>query len=51
MPFGDIDPDFTALTSAGDLSFHAWRGDSGGVLLSHPKDSTPVCTTELGAVA
>ena len=44
-------PDFTAETSEGKLSFHKWLGDSWGVLFSHPKDFTPVCTTELGALA
>lgn len=48
---GDIAPDFTASTTAGDLNFHEYLGDGWGVLFSHPADYTPVCTTELGRTA
>jgi alkyl hydroperoxide reductase subunit AhpC len=51
LRLGDIAPDFTAETSEGKISFHEWLGDSWAVFFSHPRDYTPVCTTELGAVA
>lgn len=51
LRLGDTAPDFTAATTEGEVSFHQWLGDSWGVLFSHPKDFTPVCTTELGEAA
>ncbi len=51
LSLGNIAPNFTAETTSGTLNFYDWLGDSWGLLLSHPEDYTPVCTTELGVVA
>jgi thioredoxin-dependent peroxiredoxin len=51
LRLGDLAPNFTAQTTEGEIDFHQWLGSGWGILFSHPRDYTPVCTTELGTVS